>query len=248
MNKYHKFISVGLSLVFLVIMQEFSVPRPIFRFLVPAFFLFLLVLTAYNRWHLRQLAKDVFWNLLRPILFFSSMFGLFLIIPGNFFRGLFLLAAVILGSVFEFFLGNFAENVALNETLVIAFGFFMSLCAFALLYAPKFQTLYLGAIFFGAFLTTRSFYEFLPQENSSKLISSLVIALFSTQLFWALTFLPLHYSASALMLFNIFYFCLVLNYYQAFNTLNLRKFQFHLGLMLVCSGFIFLLTPWKIIG
>ncbi len=246
MNKYHKFIAVGLSLVFLVIMQKFSVPRPIFRFLVPALFLFLLLLTGYNRWYLKKIDKDTWWNLLRPILFFSSMFGLFLIIPGNFLRGLFLLAVIALGSIFEIFLGDFAENVALNETLVIAFGLFMSICAFALLYAPKFQTLYLGAIFLGTFLTT--FYEFLPQDSSSKLVSSLVISLFATQLFWALTFLPLHYSASALMLFNIFYFCLVLNYYQAFNILNLRKFQFHLGLMLVCSGFIFLLTPWKIIG
>jgi len=248
MSKYHKYISVVISLVFLIIVQEFSVPRPIFRFLVPAFLLFLLALSFYNRRYLLEIGKYNPWSLLRPVLFFASMFGLFLIIPGSFWRGLFLLVVVVLGSLFELFLGNFGENITLNETLVIAFGLFMSISAFALLYAPKFQTLYLAAIFLATFLTTRCFYEFIPQDGRQKLVPSLVIALFCTQLFWALTFLPLHYSASALMLFNIFYFCLILNYYQAFNTLSLRKFQLHLALMLACSGFIFLLTPWKIIG
>jgi hypothetical protein len=248
MTKYHKIISVVFSLVFLILLQEFSVPRPIFRFLLPVFLLFLLVLTAYNKKYLETLQKYNPWTLLRPLLFYTSMFGLFLIIPGNFWRGLFLLLVVALGSIFQIFLGKFAEHVALNETLVIGFGLYMSISAFALLYAPKFQTLYLAAIFAGTFLAVRSFYEVLPQNNSIKMAASAVIALFCTELFWALTFLPLHYSAPALMLFNLFYFCLVLNYYQAFNILNIRKFQLHLGLMMLCSGFIFLLTPWKIIG
>jgi hypothetical protein len=248
MAKYHKFVSVFISLVFLILLQELSVPRPIFRFLVPAFLLFLLALTAYNRRYLLELDKYNPWVLLRPALFFTSMFGLFLIIPGSFLRGLFLLAVVALGSLFEIFLGSFAENVSLNETLIIAFGLFMSISAFALLYAPKLQTLYLAALFLGAFLTARAFYEFIPQDARAKLVASLVIALFCTQLFWAFSFLPLHYSASALMLLNVFYFCLALNYYHAFNTLSRSKFRFHLAFMLACSGFIFLLTPWKIIG
>lgn len=248
MIKYHKIISVIFSLVFLILLQEFSTPRPIFRFLLPAFLLFLLALAVYNKKYLESLEKYNSWTLLRPLLFYTSMFGLFLIIPGNFWRGLFLLLVVGLGSLFQIFLGNFAEHVALNETLVIAFGLYMSISAFALLYAPKFQTLYLAGIFAGTFLTVRSFYEVLPQHNYSKVAASAVISLFCTQLFWALTFLPFHYSAPALMLFNLFYFCLILNYYQAFNILNIRKFQLHLGLMLLCSGFIFFLTPWKIIS
>ncbi len=248
MIKYHKIISVIISLGFLILLQKFSVPRPIFRFLVPAFLIFVFVITIYHRWYLKQIQKYNFWTLLRPVLFFGSAFAIFHIIPGDFLRGVFLLAIVVLSSLFEIFLGNFAENIALNETLIIAFGAFMSISASALLYAPGFQTWYLAAIFLATFLVTRSFYEFIPSQPSVKTIASAVIALFCVETFWALTFLPFHYSSSALMLFNIFYFCLILNYYFAFNTLSTRKFQFHLGLMVVCSGFVFLLTPWKIIS
>ncbi len=248
MVKYHKIISVIISLVFLILLQKFSVPKPIFRFLVPGFLVFLSLVTFYNRWYLQQLEKFNLWILLRPVLFYTSAFAVLHIIPGDFLRGSFLVLAVIFSTIFEIFLGKFAENIILNETLIIAFGFFMAICASALLYAPGFQTWYVIAVFASVFFTTRSFYDFVPANASSKLVSSLVIAFFCAQVFLAITFLPLHYSASALMLFNIFYFCLILNYYYAFNTLNERKFQFHLGLMVVCSGLVFLLTPWKIIS
>jgi len=248
MQKYHKIVSIFLSIAFLIVLQEFSVPRPIFRFLVPAILLFLGVLTLYNRWYLKTIGSYNPWVLLRPVLFYSSAFSLFLIVVNDFLRGVFLLSIVLLGSLFENFVGNFAENIMLNETLIIAFGVFMSVSAYAQVYAPAFQTLYLVFIFIATFLATRALYEFIPEPNSSKVVAAVVIAFFMTEVFWAMTFLPFHYSASALMLFNVYYFCLILNYYYSFNTLNIRKFQFHLVLMSVCSGFIFLLTPWKILG
>lgn len=180
-------------------------------------------------------------------MFFGTAFSLFNIVPGDFFRGLLLLFVVALGWLFEYFLGSFAENIALNETLIIAFGMIMSLSAYALQYFPGFQTLWLILVFVGTFLLTRSFYDFAPESSSSKMIVSLTLALFCAEIFWALTFLPFHYSASGLMLFNVYYFCLILAYAYAFNTLNVRRFQFHLMLLIVCSAFIFLLTPWRII-
>jgi hypothetical protein len=247
MAKYHKIFACFFSIAFLIMLQELSIPRPVFRFLVPGLILFSIIITLYNKWYLQQIGKYNPWILLRPILFFGSAFSLLNIIPGDVLRGLFLIIVVLLGSLFEIFLGNFAENIVLNETLVIAFGIFMSVSAYGLQYFPGFQTLWLVLLFFGIFLTTRSFYEFLPETSLGKLVSSLAIGLFCTQIFWAMTFLPFHYSASALMLFNIFYFCIILNYYYVFNTINIRKFQFHLGLLVACTVFIFLLTPWKIL-
>lgn len=232
----------------MILVQEFSYPRPVFRFLAPGLIVFLSVLTAYNWWYLKSISKYNIWTLLRPILFFMGAFALFNIIPVEFLRGLFLLSAVFLGSIFQIFLGNFAENLLINETLIIAFALCMSAAAYALQYFPSFEIAYLLIIFAGTAITTRAFYEFTPLDNSQKLVASFVIALLCTESFWAMSFLPLHFSAIGLLMFNLFYFCFILNYYYIFNTLNIRKFQFHTALFAACSLFILLLTPWRILN
>lgn len=247
MFKKHTVASIFFSVGFMVLLQELSFPRPIFRFLAPAMVGFLLILTVYNWWYLHSIEKYNVWNLVRPVLFFVGSFALFNIIPVEFLRGLFLLSIIVFGSVFEIFLGNFAENLLINEILVIAFSLCMSAAAYALLYFPSFEFIYLLIIFFGIAVITRAFYEFTPLDAKQKLITSLVIALFCTEAFWVMSFLPLHFSAIGLLLFNVFYFCFILNYYFIFNTLNIRKFQFHAVLFAAGSIFILLITPWKIL-
>lgn len=247
MQRYHKFISVIWNVAFLVMLQELSVPRPVFRYLVAGFLLFVLLLTAYNWMYLQSLQKWNIHSLIRPVLFFGSAFLLFQVIPADFLRSLFLVVVVILGTIIEYFLGVFAEGLLLNETLVISFGVFMSICAYAFQYFPTFQTFYLGVVFLLTALVARGFFEFTPEEGQKKIAASVIIALFCTEVFWALSFLPLHFSSAALMLFNVFYFALILQYYFIFNTLNVRKMQFHIVLLAACSIFIFLITPWKIL-
>ena len=52
--KHHKLISLCIGLGFLLSVQKFAVPEPIFRFLIPTFFLYILIAAAYNSWYLKQ--------------------------------------------------------------------------------------------------------------------------------------------------------------------------------------------------
>ncbi len=246
MLKLHKLISVFFGVAFLIVLQSFSNPAPVFRFLVPAFILLLIVLSLYNYWYLLKLEKFNNWILLRPVLLLSSGFTLFILTPNSFLRGWFLLCTMLVIMFFEFFLGDFAENLLLNETLLIVFGCFVSAAAYNF-YFPQFHIICTICLFLGTFFATRGFYEFIPQHETHKLVSSLVLGLFMSEVFWALTFLPFHYSALAIILFNVYYFCLMINYYSIYETLNTKKVQFHFGLLAACILFVLLLTPWSIL-
>lgn len=180
------------------------------------------------------------------MLLLASAFGLFLIIPTEGFRGLYLIITVGLISLGEIILGKEGENILLNETLIIAFGLFLTFSAFYQ-YIPAYSVIYAIGIFVSSALLARSFYELLPQAGYAKLVGSVTLGLFCTEIFWALNFLPFHFSIQGVLLFNIFYLCLILNYYHQFHNLNLKKIQFHLLLIAACSAVVLLFTPWNII-
>ena len=143
-------------------------------------------------------------------------------------------------------MGNMAENILLNETLLIAFGLFLT-CFAAYFYLPQYEPWYLAGVFLSAALLTRSFYEAVPKSDNVKLIGALAIGLFCSELYWALNFLHFHFSVLSLVLFNIFYLCLILNYYHLFHLLNFKKIQFHLLLIAICVLLVIFSTPWSIL-
>ncbi len=175
----------------------------------------------------------------------AAGFGSFLVIPSSNLRGLFLTVTVIFIALAEIILGNVSENLMLNQTLVIAFGLFFSFFG-AYFYTPTLEPVYLIGVFLGAGLLARIFYESVPQSEKTKLIGAVAIGLFCAELFWVLNFLQFHFSVLSLILFNIFYFCLILNYYHLFHNLNFKKVQFHLLLIAFCSLMAVLATPWTV--
>lgn len=266
MQKYHKSISVIIGLIYSLLLFKFSVAQPVFRFLAPAFLVFCAAVFYYNRYYLKSVNKYNVWILTRSVFLFFSGLAIFTLLPNGFFRGVFLTSCFFVISFFELALGNFSENLMLDETLLVIFGLFLGFTA-AEQYFPylhevawhlgnrqifsielSLQPLYLAGIFFSSLLLARSFYDFIPQGPKTKWTVSVVLGLFSAELFWALTFLPLHYSALALILFCFFYFCLILNYYNLFQSLTLKKIQFHLLLIVAACGIAVLATPWKIIN
>jgi hypothetical protein len=244
--KHHNLISFCIGLLFLLVLQAFANPVPVFRFLVPIFLLYAGAVTLYNRWYLQQTQKYNFWLLIRPLLLLVAGFGIFLVIPTAGFRGLFLITTVGLITLCEVVVGSSAENITLNETLIIAFGLFLSLAAFYQ-YAPTYGIYCVVSVFIAAALLARSFYESVPETQFVKQLGALILALFCAEVFWALNFLPLHFSALAIILFDIFYFCLILNYYHLFHILSIKKIQFHLLLILFCSAVVLISTPWTVI-
>jgi len=246
MLKYHNIIAFCSSLVFLIVVQKFATPIPVFRFLAPAFILYAALVAVYNRWYLKQTDRYNPWTVLRSVMLLVSAFGVFLVLPSAALRGSFLVVAVFLLTFFEMVIGKSAENILLNETLIIAFGLF---CTFFSLYydIPSFGPWYLLGVFFTAFLLARSLYEFVPTPGRIKLITAMALGLFCSELYWSLNFLQFHFSTLALILFNVFYFCLVVTYYQFYHVLNFKKIKFHLFLMLACVVLTLLTTRWRII-
>lgn len=244
--KYHNLISFVIGLLFVIVLQIFATPEPVFRFLVPGFLALLALVYAYNRWYLKQILKYNIWLLVRPLMLLGAGFGLYLTIPSESLRSLFLILCLLVIFSFEMALGNFSESVLLNETLLIAFGMFICLSAFYQ-YVPRYSTLYLALVFASSALLARSFYEFIPKPVAVKIIGSLVIGLFVSELFWSLGFLPLHFSILGLTVFNFFYLFLILNYYHIFQTLNFKKVQYHLFLIAACTVLVLAATPWKIL-
>lgn len=266
MFKYHNYISISAGLIYLIMLQSFSSPQPVLRFLLLALFVYSAVFTYYNRLYLIYLQKYNFWVLLRSALLYISGFGIFVLLPTSMARLLFLVSACLLIILFEISLGNFAENLFINETLIIAFGFFIFLAALNQYfpYSQQFawhlgklrvlgwkfsmQPFYLLGTFLAALFLSRSFYEFIPQGEKTKWTAALAMGLFCAELFWALSLLPFHYATQALVLFSVYYFCLILNYFYLFNTLTLKKIQFHLILIILVCGITVLATPWKILS
>ncbi|MCL5009070.1 MAG: hypothetical protein M1400_01880 [Patescibacteria group bacterium] len=256
MFKYHKLISLFIGLLFLAVLQTYSRPVPVFRLLVAAFLIYVAAVGLYNRKYLQAADRYTFWGLVRPALLAASGLGIFFFLPSEGLRNLFLLVSVGTIFLFEVFLGNFSENFLVSEILVVAFGLFLSLAGLDF-YFPSFgdagaggfslQPLYLAGVFLIVYLLSRSLYEYTPLNSAQKNLAAAVMGIFCTQLFWSLSFLPLHFTAAAFLLLNFFYLCLMLYYYQIFNTLNLKKIYFHFGLFAVCASLVLLTTPWKVI-
>ena len=89
---YHPIISAILSIGFVVVVQIFATPTPVFRFLLPALVIYVAGVGAYNYVHLKRRGLYNFWAWLRPLLFIVAWFSVFFIIPNSFWRGAYLLA------------------------------------------------------------------------------------------------------------------------------------------------------------
>jgi len=81
----------------------------------------------------------------------------------------------------------------------------------------------------------------------TKWISAVCLGLALTEVFWAASFLPLHYSALGLLAFNVFYCAWTLCYYFLYNHLTVKKVQYHVVLALVFTALIMAVTPWQIL-
>ncbi len=130
---------------------------------------------------------------------------------------------------------------------MIAFEFFTAIFG-ANFYFPKFYPLYLPGVFFAGFFASRCFLEFAPHPPLVKNLVAAVLALLCCELFWAMSFLPLHFGSAALLLLNFFYFSLVVSYQYLFHILSFKKIQFHFAVIFFTSGLVLAATPWTIIS
>jgi hypothetical protein len=243
----HKIISAAWAISFVIVVQIFATPRPSFYYLLPAVAVFLLGLSGYNIWYLKRRSKYNLWVWLRYTFFVLGWFGVFFLISGSVTRGAFLIAGVLLMYFFESLLGNPGEQLLFNEVLLTSGTVIMAIVGLSQYFLLP-GVVYLSAMFVSIALITRASYEFVPHTEYVKWLCSLLIGLFITQVFWASSFLPLHYSALAIIMFNAFYLTWALFYYFLYHHLTPKKIQFHLILAGVFTVVIFLSTPWSILS
>ena len=246
-QKYNKFISILIGVLFFIVVQIFTNPAPVFRFLVPVLSLIIVLVAFYNWYWLRRRDLFNFWVWLRPLLFYLSWFGLLALLTNGFWRTLFLFLSIMVIYLVQTNLGSSGEQLLLNEILITTFAFFLVSTGFSYYFINIPLVVFVVFISVGTLLIVRSYLEAIPGSSNSKWLTAISTTLFVAELFWLINFLPFHYTAAALLLFNCFYFFWSLLYYNSFNHLTWRKIQFHLLLLLIFATILLIVTPWKII-
>jgi hypothetical protein len=101
--------------------------------------------------------------------------------------------------------------------------------------------------FAATLLLVRTSFEFVPHGVATKWLGAALVALLITEFFWVLSFLPLHFTATAGIMFALFYSFWTVYYYYLYNHLTIRRVQFHLLLTGAFVVVILLSTPWRIL-
>jgi hypothetical protein len=244
--RIHLIVSAVIAILFLVVTQIFASPLPVFRFLLPAFLAYVIAVAGYNRWYLTREGVELnVWLWLRLPIFLFTWFGLFFLVPSGLGRGMFLLISLPIIFFFESLVGNTGQQLGWNEFLLTLAALMLSLFGFSYYFQLP-GVLYLLGVFLAVAVVVRSSLELVPHERIVKWLASLAIGLFATELFWAISFLPLHYSALAIFAFNVLYVLWIIYYHYLYRTLTRKQVQFHLVLALILMLVMLLSTPWSI--
>ncbi len=243
--KIHLIISAVIAIAFVVIVQIFASPLPVFRYLLPAFLIYLIGVSLYNRWYMLSKERWNVWVWLRLPMFLAAWFGVFFLLPSSFARGLFLLALVPIVFFFESVVGNPGQQLGWNEFLLTLGAVLLTLFGFSYYFVLP-GLIYLLLTFLAVTVVVRSSLEMVPHDTLVKWVAALAIGLFAMELFWAINFLPLHYSALAVVTFNVLYVVWIVYYHYLYHTLTRKQIQFHLVLAVVLTLVIFMSTPWSI--
>lgn len=244
-NRVHLILSAVIAILFLVITQIFASPLPIFRFLVPAYIVYVLVVAGYNYWYLKRRDQFNVWLWLRLPLFLLTWFGLFSLIPSVLGRGLFLLISLPIILFFESLVGNTGQQFGWNEFLLTIAALLISLFGLSYYFILP-GVIYLMLVFLSVSVVVRSSFELIPHDPMVKWVAALALGLFTTELFWAVSFLPLHYTALAVFTFNVLYVLWIIYYHYLYETLTRKQVQFHLILALILAIIMLMSTPWSI--
>ncbi len=243
--RIHVILSAIIAIAFLVIVQVFASPLPVFRFLVPAYLLYVSAVAGYNYWYLKSRDQYNFWLWVRLPMFMLAWFGLFFMIPSGLGRGLFLIVSLPIIWFFESLVGNTGQQLGWNEFLLTVAALLISLFGFSYYFVLP-GVVYLAIVFLSIAVVVRSSLELVPHEPLVKWVAALALGLFVTELFWATSFLPLHYTALAIFTFNVLYVLWIIYYHYLYKTLTRKQVQFHLILALILAVVMFISTPWGI--
>ncbi|MEZ4180244.1 MAG: hypothetical protein R3B41_01840 [Candidatus Doudnabacteria bacterium] len=246
MKNKHKIFSAIVAILFVVVVQWFVSPVPVFRFLIPVFLLYLSGVMLYTWNYLIKKDDFSFWVWLRLPMFLGTWFWLLFLVPSGLAKGLFLLLSVALIFFFTNNVGKNGQQLAWNQYLITLFGVIIGISGFSFYFEEVNGLIFLIGLFGLVLLGTRTAVQQIPHPNSVKWLVSLVMALFAVELQWIMLFLPLHYTVLSVFIFNILYLLWAIYYHYLYQTLNQKQIQFNFLMILLLSILILLTTPWSI--
>lgn len=243
--QFHKLVSLGFAFAYAILIQAMIGDNLVFRFFVPAFLIYLVILTCYNwRYLLSQQALN-WWLVIRMSLFVLIWFGLLFIIPSSIGRNLYLLFSLPIIFIFETLVANKGQQLGWNIFLLSLASLLIGLYGFNY-YFPLSGLLYLILVFAGSTILVRSSIEAVPHPAAIKWFASLILGLFAAQLFWILQFLPLYFSVLAVLSFVILYLLWAIYYHYLYQSLTRRQIQYNLILVIIFTILILISSPWTI--
>lgn len=243
----HKIFSILFAVAFVVVVQLFASPMPVFRFLIPAFLIYLGIVMIYNWRFLKSQGHFNTWLFLRLPIFLIFWFSLLFVIPLGFARAIFLLGSIPAVFFFETLIENTGQQIGWNLFLLSLASLLIGIYGFNF-YFPLSGLVYLSLLFVGIAALVRTSMETVPHSSNIKWLAALVLALFSAELFWVLQFLPLHFSVLAVINFNILYLLWAIYYHYLYQTLTARQIQFNILLAIGLSIVVLLSSPWSILN
>ncbi len=244
-NKTHLIISAIVPIAYIVVVLIFSNPVPVFRFMVPAFFMTLALTSLYNWRYLMYRSSFNWWIWLRYIFLSIAWFGVLFLIPSGIGRGSFLLFTLPILFFFELLVGSRGQQLLQNEFLITTAGLVLIMFGFSSYFQLP-GIIYMCMVFAATLIVVRTSLELVPHPPIVKWVSSVSIGLFVAQLFWVLNFLPLHYSALAMICYVFVYILWVMFYQFLYHSLTNKQIQYHLILALILISLVLVTTPWKI--
>lgn len=237
----HRINSLISALIFLVLVQS---TKFAFRILIPAMVLYAAALMFYNYRYLKEQGYFTFWIWIKQLFFLGAVVCIYFILPAGFTQDSYLVLVTALLFVFEMGINFVSEQLNFLQTLLTYFGLSLGIFALNFYFLPK-TALMLAAATVLTFFAARSSFEYVPAPVARKNYFSGLLALVVLELGWALSFLPFHFTALAVILFNAFYVTWIIIYYYLYNNLTPKKVYFHIVFSGLIVFLIILSTPWK---
>ncbi len=234
-------VAVGFAVLYVLLAFGFS---GVFRFFFAAMALYLVLVMSYNFFSLRAQRLYTFWSWLRPLFFFASLFAIYFVLPSEGLRVIFLILSAVFIYFSESALHLISEQAIFLQTLFSYFGLCLGIFSLNFYFLPQ-TTIVLAALLLVTYLLGRASFENVPQTAAKKNFYAWLIAFGMAEICWALLFLPLHFTALALILFNCFYALWILSYYQLFNNLGGKKVSFYIIFPTIIIALILIVTPWR---
>jgi hypothetical protein len=202
----------------------------------------IIIAAAYNTFYLKS-QKGYYWSAIRFAMLEASIALLALILPEGF-RFIPLAICALLLYFSEFLIAEVSEQLLFIETLLIFFGFAMGIYAISFYFAPS-STIIIGTLFISSALAARCGFDPIPRSGREKMFYSLLIGLSVSEIGWGLLLLPLHFTALAVIAFNVFYVLWMLSYFHFHYNITFKKILFHISFSAALMIIALATTPLK---